>query len=273
MRRRRRTDRGRRFRGTRLRRQAADGIAPEGRVRLPHRRRLDEALRAVTACCRVTSCSKSTARGLKRCRVRAVDGRNGAALAPPRTSSGIGTATTGPNTGGMAGRSHTGRGSTAPPRVVGGNTSALRRRAARRAVPPFNGVTLAGLMIRRTGQRCSSQPRIGDPGPGADARLEGRPCCSALAWGGAVGDLSGCRLGWRRGARSPLCSPHQITLSQRLRGAEIERHRCRRGDTAAVFQGGTAHGNGTVVTNGGRIPLRDATGPTVSDARDAPTRR
>jgi len=195
------------------------------------------------------------------------DGRDALALAPARDFKRAYDGDTGPNTGGM--------GSFAPvPDVDDVLLDALLERCVRptlaelaRRGTPFLGTLFAGLILTADGPRVLEfNCRFGDPETQSVLPLVDGDLLVALA-AAAGGSLAGTTLG-----RLPASAVTVVLAAGRYPersdvGTPIEGVEDAQGDGALVFHAGTAHKDGRLVTNGGRLLGVTATGADLDEAR------
>jgi phosphoribosylamine--glycine ligase len=246
----------------------ADGLASGKGVFVCHTaEELDEALRAVTAF-GGDFVIEELLEGEEVSLFALSDGRRVLPFGAAQDFKRIGDGDTGPNTGGMGAYSPVPWFDRTDELVAAIHQPVVDELARRGS--PFVGVLFAGLMITADGPKVLEfNARFGDPETQVlMPRLEGD--LLQLLFACAVGDLSGssARLGEDAAVTVVLAAPDYPARSD-FAGAEISGIAAAEAAGALVFHGGTAVRNGTVVTNGGRILSVTATGPTVTDARDA----
>ena len=195
------------------------------------------------------------------------DGRDAVALAPARDFKRAYDGDEGPNTGGM--------GSFAPvPGVddemldtlletcVHPTLAELARRGA-----PFVGTLFAGLMLAHDGARVLEfNCRFGDPETQSVLPLVDGDLLEALA-AAARGSLTGVSLGRREAGAVTVVLAAGDYPAQGDSGTPIEGIGDAESAGALVFHAGTAHRDGRLVTNGGRLLGVTATGRDLAEAR------
>jgi phosphoribosylamine--glycine ligase len=193
------------------------------------------------------------------------DGNVAVPLVPAQDFKRIGDGDTGPNTGGMGAYAPL---PWAPPSLVDDVLATVVRPTLaelRRLGAPFAGLLYVGLAITPDGPKVIEfNCRFGDPETEAVLALLDTPLAGLLR-AAATGELADhLPLRWRRGSAVTVVVaaagyPGTPRVGDPITGA----------DRPGVAHAGTRLVDGTLVSAGGRVLACTATGPTLSDARDA----
>jgi phosphoribosylamine--glycine ligase len=175
----------------------------------------------------------------------------------------------GPNTGGMGSYAPVpGLGAGDIDEIVASVHGPVLRELALRGAP-FVGTLFAGLMVTADGPRVLEfNCRFGDPETQSMLPLLSGDLLQALA-AAAAGELAGHTLAARDGAAVTVVLAAGDYPAGNDRGTPIAGVDAAQALGALVFHSGTAHRDGRLVTNGGRILSVTTTGTGVAEAREA----
>jgi phosphoribosylamine--glycine ligase len=196
------------------------------------------------------------------------DGANAVALAPAQDFKRIGDGDTGPNTGGMGSYSPVaGIGEAEVEELLESVHRPVLAELARRDAP-FTGLLYAGLMLTEDGPRVLEfNCRFGDPETQSVLpRLESD--LLPLLGSAAAGELEGEAAIAERAAVTVVLAGGEYP-ARGDSGTPIDGVQAAEATGALVFHAGTAHHDGKLVTNGGRVLAVTATRDDIGSARRA----